>query len=59
MEEVFGGFSLALSPLVQIWLEEALVELGHASEGCPSVEEVEFFVVLFVLLLAISDVLFT
>ena len=47
MKEVFGGFSLALSPFVEVWLEESLVELSHASESCPPVEEVKLFVVLF------------
>ena len=48
MEEVLGGLPLALSPLVEVWLEEALVELGHAPESGSSVEKVEFFVVFFI-----------
>lgn len=59
MEEVFGGFSLALSPFVEVWLEESLVELSHASESCSSVEEVELFVILFVHLGLFYEVLLT
>jgi len=50
LQKVLGGLSLALSPLVKDWLEETLEELGHAPESCPSVEEVELLVVLFILL---------
>jgi hypothetical protein len=50
LQKVLGRLSLAFSPLVQDWLEEALEELGHAPESCPPVEEVELLVVLFVLL---------
>jgi hypothetical protein len=48
VKEVFSRFSLAFSPLVEVWLEEAFVELGHASECGSSVEEVELFVIFFV-----------
>jgi hypothetical protein len=50
LQEVLGGLSLAFSPLVKDWLEEALEEFGHAPESCPSIEEVELLVVLFVFL---------
>lgn len=59
MEEVLGGLPLALSPLVEVWLEEALVELGHAPERGSSVEEVELFVIFFVHLGVVTQVLFT
>lgn len=42
MQEVLGGFPLSFAPLVKDWLEEALIELGHAPEGCSSEEEIEF-----------------
>ena len=48
VKEVFGGFPLTLPPFVEVWLEEALVELGHAPKSGSSVEKVEFFVVFFV-----------
>ena len=48
MKEVFCRFPLAFSPLVEVWLEEAFVELSHAPESSPPVEEIELFVVLFV-----------
>jgi hypothetical protein len=59
VKEVLGGFPLALSPLVEIRLEEAFVELGHTSKSSSAVEEVELFVVLFVHLGLFSEVLFT
>jgi len=59
VKEVFGRFSLAFPPFVEVWLEEPLVELGHASESGPSVEEVELFVVFFVHLGLLSEILFT
>ena len=59
MEEVFGRFALALSPFVQVWLEEALVELGHGPEGSSAVEEVELLVVLLVDLWGIAHDLLT
>jgi len=42
MQEVLGRFPLTFAPLVKNWLEKALVELGHAPEGCSSEEEIEF-----------------
>ena len=48
VEEILSGLSLAFPPFVEVWLEEALVELGHAPERGSSVEKVEFFVVFFV-----------
>jgi hypothetical protein len=45
VKEVFGRFSFSLAPLVEIWLEQTFVELGHASEGSSPVEEIELFVV--------------
>ena len=59
MEEVLGGLPLALSPLVEVWLEEALVELSHAPEGSSSVEEVELFVIFFAHLSVVTLHLFT
>ena len=50
LQEILGRLSLAFSPLVKDWLEEALEELCHAPESCPSVEEVELLVVLLVFL---------
>jgi len=49
LQEILGRFSLALSPLVQNWLEEAFIELGHTPESGSSVEEIEFLVVFLVL----------
>ena len=59
MKEVLGRFTLSFSPLVQVWLEEAFVELGHASESSPEVEEVELLVVLLIDLLSLVGMLFT
>ena len=59
MEEVLGGLPLALSPLVEVWLEEALVELSHASECSSPVEEVELFVIFLVHLRVVAWHLFT
>ena len=54
MEEVLGRLALSLSPLVQVWLEESLVELGHRPEGSAAVEEVELLIVLLVDLLSLA-----
>ena len=59
MKKVLGGFPLALSPLVEVRLEEPLVELSHAPESSPAVEKVELFIVLFVHFGLVSDGLFT
>lgn len=59
MKEVFGGFAFSLSPLVEIWLEEAFVELSHASESSSSVEEVKLLVVFLVDFLNFSSWFFT
>ena len=59
MEEVLSGLPLAFSPLVEVWLEKALVELSHAPKGSSSVEEVELFVIFFVHLSVITLHLFT
>jgi hypothetical protein len=59
VKEVFCRFPLAFSPLVEVWLEEAFVELSHASECGSSVEEVELFVILFVHLRGFSEILLT
>ena len=48
MQEVLGRLPLTFAPFVENWLEETLVELGHAPECGSSVEKVEFFVVFFV-----------
>lgn len=48
MEEILGGLPLAFPPLVEVWLEQSLVELGHASERSSAVKEVEFLVILLV-----------
>ena len=48
VEEVFGGLPLSFPPFIEVWLEEAFVELSHAPESSPPVEEIELFVVLFV-----------
>jgi hypothetical protein len=50
LEEVLSRFPFSFSPFVQAWLEEALKELCHASEGCSSVEEVKLLVVFFILI---------
>jgi hypothetical protein len=42
MQEVLGRFPLTFTPLVKNWLEEAFVELRHASEGCSTEEEIKF-----------------
>lgn len=57
MKEVFGRFTLALSPFVQVWLEEAFVELGHGPEGSSAVEKVKLLVVFLVNFLGISHYL--
>jgi hypothetical protein len=49
LQEVLGRLSLAFSPFVENWLEKTLEELCHASECCPSVEEIELLVVFLVL----------
>lgn len=45
LNKVFGRFSLAFSPFVEGWLEEAFVVLCHTSKGRPPVEEIELFVI--------------
>jgi hypothetical protein len=59
VEEVLGGFPLALSPLVEVRLEEALVELGHAPKSGSAVEKVEFFVVFLVHFGLVTHILLT
>ena len=43
---MFGRLALSFPPAVQNRLELLLVELSHAPEGRPAVEEVKLFVVL-------------
>jgi hypothetical protein len=50
LQKVLGRLSLTLSPFVKDWLEEALEELSHTPESSPSVEEIKFLVIFFVLL---------
>ena len=41
MQEVLGRLPLTFAPFVENWLEETLVELGHASESCSTEEEIK------------------
>ena len=59
MKEVFGRFSLTFSPFIEVWFEETFVELSHASEGCSSVEEIEFFIIFLVHFVCYSVISFT
>jgi hypothetical protein len=50
MKEVLGVLALTFPPLVEIWLEETFVELGHGPECSSAVEEIKLLVVLLVYL---------
>jgi hypothetical protein len=55
MEEVFGRFTLSLSPFVEVWLEKPFVELSHGPEGSSAVEKVKLLVVFLVDFLVLSQ----